>query len=164
MPDTLIPLPPAAQRVQDALHALGRDYRVLELERSTRTSAEAAQAVGCQVGQIAKSLVFRGLDSGRAVLVIASGANRVDEALLAVLLNEPIGRASPDFVREQTGFAIGGVPPVGHATPLPIFIDQDLLQFEQIWAAAGTPHALFALPSQDLPPLTGGQVAALKAG
>jgi prolyl-tRNA editing enzyme YbaK/EbsC (Cys-tRNA(Pro) deacylase) len=164
MPSTLIPLSPAAQRVQDALHGLGRDYRVLELERSTRTSVEAAQAVGCSVGQIAKSLVFRGLTSGRAALVIASGANRVDEARLAGLLSEPIGRASPDFVREQTGFAIGGVPPVGHTTPLPIFIDEDLLLFDQIWAAGGTPHALFALPSQDLPLLTGGQVAALKAG
>lgn len=137
---------------------------MLELDHSTRTAAEAAQAVGCQLGQIAKSLVFRGLDSGRAVLAIASGANRVDEARLAELLGEPIGRASPEFVRDQTGFAIGGVPPLAHATPLPILIDEDLLRFEQIWAAAGTPHALFALPSVDLPRLTGGQVATLKAG
>jgi prolyl-tRNA editing enzyme YbaK/EbsC (Cys-tRNA(Pro) deacylase) len=137
---------------------------VLELDHSTRTAAEAAQAVGCQLGQIAKSLVFRGLDSGRAVLAIASGANRVDEARLAELLGEPIGRASPEFVRDQTGFAIGGVPPLAHATPLPILIDEDLLRFEQIWAAAGTPRALFALPSVDLPRLTGGQVATLKAG
>lgn len=137
---------------------------MLELDHSTRTAAEAAQAVGCQLGQIAKSLVFRGLDSGRAVLAIASGANRVDEARLAELLGEPIGRASPEFVRDQTGFAIGGVPPLAHATPLPILIDEDLLRFEQIWAAAGTPRALFALPSVDLPRLTGGQVATLKAG
>lgn len=157
------PLSPAAQHVQDALQALGRDYPVHELTQSTRTSADAAQAVGCQVGQIAKSLVFRAQTTDRAVLVIASGANRVDEARLGALLGEPIGRASPDFVRQRTGYAIGGVAPIGHAAPLPIFIDADLLAFEQIWAAAGTPNAVFPLPSRDLPALTGGQVVALRA-
>ena len=158
------PLPPAAQRVQDALIALGRPYVVRQLDRSTRTAAEAAQAVGCQVGQIAKSLVFRGQTTGSPVLAIACGANRVSEARLADLLGEPVERASPEFVRETTGFAIGGVPPLGHAAALPIYIDEDLLQFDVIWAAAGTPHAVFPLPPGDLPALTGGQVAALRAG
>jgi prolyl-tRNA editing enzyme YbaK/EbsC (Cys-tRNA(Pro) deacylase) len=158
------PLPPAAQRVQDALLALGRTYVVHQLDRSTRTAAEAADAVGCQVGQIAKSLVFRGQSSGRPVLAIASGANRVSEVRLAELLGEPVGKATPDFVREATGFAIGGVPPVGHASPLPIYIDEDLLQFELIWAAAGTPHTVFPLPPSDLPALTNGRVATLRAG
>jgi prolyl-tRNA editing enzyme YbaK/EbsC (Cys-tRNA(Pro) deacylase) len=153
----------AAQHVQDTLRALGREYPVRESVHSTRTSAEAAQAVGCLVGQIAKSLVFRATNSGRAVLVIASGANRVDEGRLAELLGEPIGRASPDFVRQHTGYAIGGVAPVGHASPLPIFIDADLLAFDQIWAAAGTPNAVFPLASSDLPALTGGRVVDIRA-
>lgn len=163
MPDTRPTLSPAAQHVQDTLRALGRDYPVRESERSTRTSAEAAQAVGCVVGQIAKSLVFRAAHSGRAVLVIASGANRVDEGRLAELLGEPVGRAGPDFVRQHTGYAIGGVAPVGYASTLPIFIDEDLLAFDQIWAAAGTPNAVFPLPSSDLPALTGGRVVHIRA-
>lgn len=156
-------LSPAARHVQEALRLLGRDYVVRELPQSTRSAAEAAQAVGCQVGQIAKSLVFRARLSDRAVLVIASGANRVDEARLAELLGEAVGRADPDFVRRHTGYAIGGVAPVGHATALPVFIDADLLGYEQIWAAAGTPHAVFPLPARDLPALTGGQVVAIRS-
>jgi prolyl-tRNA editing enzyme YbaK/EbsC (Cys-tRNA(Pro) deacylase) len=162
MPAVLEPLPPAAQRIQDALVALGRSYVVHQLDRSTRTAAEAAQAVGCQVGQIAKSLVFRGQTTGRPVLAIACGANRVSEARLAELLGEPVGKAAPDFVRQATGFAIGGVPPLGHLTPLPVFIDQDLLQFDVIWAAAGTPHTVFPLPPGDLPALTHGKVVPLR--
>jgi len=163
MPESRPALSPAARHVQDTLRALGREYSVRESEHSTRTSAEAAQAVGCRVGQIAKSLVFRAQKSGRAVLVIASGANRVDEGRLAELLGEPIGRASPDFVREHTGYAIGGVAPVGHPSPLPIYIDADLLSFDEIWAAAGTPNAVFPLPSADLPALTGGRVVDIRA-
>ena len=163
MPETGPALSTAAQHVQDTLRALGREYLVREFEHSTRTSAEAARAVGCLVGQIAKSLVFRAANSGRAVLVIASGANRVDEARLAELLGEPIGRASPEFVRQHTGYAIGGVAPVGHPSPLPIFIDADLLAFDQIWAAAGSPNAVFPLPSSDLPALTGGRVADVRS-
>ncbi len=158
------PLPPAAQRVQDALVARGRTYVVRQLDRSTRTASEAADAVGCLIGQIAKSLVFRGQDSGRPVLVIACGANRVSEARLAELLGEPVVKATPEFVREMTGFAIGGVAPVGHATPLPVYIDEDLLQFNVVWAAAGTPHALFPLPPSDLATLTEGEVVTLRAG
>ncbi len=164
MPAEPEPLPPAAQRVQDALIALGRTYVVCQLDRSTRTAAEAAEAVGCQVGQIAKTLVFRGQTTGRPLLAIACGANRVSEARLAELLGEPVGKATPDFVRQATGFAIGGVPPLGHAAPLPIYIDEDLLQFQEIWAAAGTPHTVFPLPPGDLPALTSGRVVALRVG
>ena len=115
--------------------------------------------MGCNVDQIAKSIVFCGAASGRAVLVIASGANRVDETAVAALLGEPLGKADADFVRRQTGFVIGGVPPVGHDRPLVTFIDEDLLAFTDIWAAAGTPFAVFRLDPRALPDLTGGTVA-----
>lgn len=151
-------LSPSAMRVQAALQALGLDCQVVELPASTRTAPEAAAAVGCTVGQIVKSLVFRGKESGRAVLALVSGANRVNEATLAGLLGEPVGKADADFVRQQTGYAIGGVPPLAHDQPLLTFIDQDLLQFEEIWAAAGTPNAVFCLNSADLQRMTGGQV------
>jgi prolyl-tRNA editing enzyme YbaK/EbsC (Cys-tRNA(Pro) deacylase) len=150
--------------VQDALKALNRPYVVQQLDHSTRTASEAAQAVGCQVAQIAKSLVFRGRDSRRAVLVIACGANRVSEQRLADILGEAVVMADPDFVRRQTGFAIGGVAPVGLLAPLPIYIDEDLLQFDRIWSAAGTPHSVFPMPPADLATLTHGLVVAIKAG
>lgn len=148
----------SAQRVQEYLIARGLELRVIELPDSTRTAPEAAQAVGCQVGQIVKSLIFRTKRSGRAVLVLASGANRVNEARIEALTGEPLGKADADFVRQQTGFAIGGVPPVAHTNPILTFIDQDLLQYAEIWAAAGTPHAVFRLSPQELVSLTGGQV------
>ncbi len=127
----------------------------------TRTAVEAANAVGCDVAQIIKSLVFRRA-SGAAVLVVASGGNRVDEKKVEMLLGEPIGKADAAFVREQTGFAIGGVPPVGHREALDIFIDEDLLALGEIWAAAGTPNAVFRLPAADLAALTGGRVTSIK--
>lgn len=154
-------LSPSARRVQETLRAAGVDLQVVELADSTRTAPEAAAAVGCAVGQIVKSLVFKTKHSGRAILVVASGANRVDEKRLAELVGEKIGRADAEFVRQQTGFAIGGIPPVGHSQPLPTYIDHDLLQYEQIWAAAGTPHAVFPLTPADLVRLTGGVVAEL---
>ncbi|MGB9879954.1 MAG: YbaK/EbsC family protein, partial [Anaerolineae bacterium] len=126
--------------------------------QSTRTAAEAAQAVGCAVGQIVKSLVFRGKETHKPILVLASGANRVDEKALAHWVGEPIEKADADFVREQTGFAIGGVPPIGHIQPLPTYIDQDLLLYDEIWAAAGTPHAVFRLTPADLVRMTNGMV------
>ena len=147
-----------AQKIQDALAALGMTLQVVELPSSTRTAVEAAQAVGCQVGQIVKSLVFRAAQSDRPVLVVASGANRVNEALLGQALGEPIAKADADYVRLRTGFAIGGVPPLAHAEPLNIFIDQDLLQYAEIWAAAGTPHAVFCLTPAQLVAMTGGRV------
>src|SRR5215207_6873663 len=139
----------SARRVQRALAAVGIAAEVVELPQSTRTASDAAAAIGCRVEQIAKSLVFRRADSGRPVLVIASGANRVDERLVASHLNTEIAKADADFVRATTGFAIGGVPPLGHDLPLQTLIDQDLLQLDTIWAAAGTPHAVFSLnPNQ----------------
>ena len=156
------PLSASAQRVQDTLRELGTSYTVQESAHATRTAAEAAQVVGCTVGQIAKSLIFRAAESGRGVLVITSGANRVDEARVAAELGEALAKADAAFVREQTGFAIGGVPPVGHRLPLVIFIDQDLMQYPTIWAAAGTPNALFELLPADLVTMTGGRVVAVQ--
>jgi len=153
-----VPLSSSAQKVQDALLALGMTLQVVELPGSTRTALEAAQAVGCQVGQIVKSLIFKARRSQRPVLVIASGANRVNEVAIEALIGEPLGKADADFVRQRTGFVIGGVPPVGHAEPLETFIDEDLLQYKEIWAAAGTPHAVFRLTPGELIKMTGGQV------
>lgn len=152
----------SAQRVQAALDAHGLAAEVREFPAGTRTSAEAAAAIGCTVGQIAKSLVFRARTSDRAVMVIASGTNRVDEKAVAARLGEPIGRAAADFVRARTGYAIGGVPPVGHREPLPTYIDRDLLGYDEIWAAAGTPNAVFRLRPADLVALTGGEVADIR--
>jgi prolyl-tRNA editing enzyme YbaK/EbsC (Cys-tRNA(Pro) deacylase) len=145
----------SALRVQEAL---GPDYEVLEFEKSTRSAAEAAAAVGCDVAAIAKSLVFQ-LADGSPVLVIASGANRVDEARVADLLGQTLQRPDADFVRRHTGFSIGGVPPVGHPEPLPVVLDEDLMALPEIWAAAGTPNAVFRLTPAQLQALTGGQVA-----
>ena len=155
-------LPAAALRIQDALDALGHPGRVREFPTGTRTVADAAAAIGCTVAQIAKSLVFRAPQSDRPVLVIASGVNRVDERRIAAALGEPIGKADAAFVRDRTGFVIGGVPPLGHATPPVVFIDRDLLALDEIWAAAGTPNAVFPLRSADLERLTGGSVLDLK--
>jgi prolyl-tRNA editing enzyme YbaK/EbsC (Cys-tRNA(Pro) deacylase) len=154
-------LSPNARKVQQALAGMGYSLQVVELPASTRTALEAAQAVGCQVGQIVKSLVFKGKRSERPILVIASGANRVNEASLEALIGEPLGKADADFVRQQTGFAIGGVPPLGHIQPLQTFIDQDLLQYAFVWAAAGTPNAVFQLNPADLPRMTGGTVTSI---
>jgi prolyl-tRNA editing enzyme YbaK/EbsC (Cys-tRNA(Pro) deacylase) len=152
----------SAQRVQDALLELGVTLQVVELPDSTRTAVEAAQAVGCQVGQIVKSLVFKSKRSEQPLLVIASGANRVDEKKIEALIGEPLGKADADFVRQRTGFAIGGVPPLGHAEKLQTYIDVDLLQYKKVWAAAGTPHAVFQLDPSDLARITGGQVVEIK--
>lgn len=152
----------SAQKVQQVLRDRGFAFEVAELPDSTRTAEDAARAIGCTVPQIAKSLVFRGAETGAPILAIASGSNRVDTAKLARLADERIAKADADFVRRRTGFAIGGIPPVGHLEPLMTFIDEDLLQHEHIWAAAGTPHAVFKLRSSDLQPLTGGRVGDLK--
>ncbi len=151
----------SAQRVQDALNKLGLTLEVVELPDSTRSAQDAANAIGCTVAQIAKSLIFRGKQSGKPVLVIASGVNRVDEKAISQYLGEKIGKADADFVREQTGFAIGGVPPVGHLQPVNTFIDEDLLTMDIIWAAAGTPKAVFRLTPEDLVRAAGGQVVAI---
>jgi prolyl-tRNA editing enzyme YbaK/EbsC (Cys-tRNA(Pro) deacylase) len=151
-------LPKSARRVQQALAAAGITARIVELPQSTRTAADAAAAIGCGVEQIAKSLVFRCAGSDLPVLVIASGINRVDERLVSSHLDADIAKADADFVRAATGFAIGGVPPLGHVAPLRTLIDEDLLKLDTIWAAAGTPHAVFSLAPQQLIRVTGGHV------
>jgi len=153
------PLSASAARVQQALTALGLDCRITEHVESARTSQEAADLLGCTVGQIAKSLIFRATVSGDAVLVVASGSNRVDEGKIGALLGEAIGRAKPDFVREVTGYAIGGIPPVGHARTIRTFVDEDLLLFDVVYAAGGTPNALFPIHPADLLRACGGHAA-----
>jgi prolyl-tRNA editing enzyme YbaK/EbsC (Cys-tRNA(Pro) deacylase) len=133
--------------------------QVVEFEQPTRTSAEAAAAVGCSVAEIAKSVVFRNKSEGGAIVVVASGANRVSEAKVAACLGVKLGRADADFVRESTGYVIGGVAPLGHVNPVRLVLDQDLLQFESVWAAAGTPFSVFPLPPAALQALTGAQWA-----
>jgi prolyl-tRNA editing enzyme YbaK/EbsC (Cys-tRNA(Pro) deacylase) len=156
-------LPASARRVQQALAAAGIAARVVELPQSTRTASDAAAAIGCAVAQIAKSLVFRRVGSGLPVLVIASGTNRVDERLVASHLDAEIAKADADFVRSTTGFAIGGVPPLGHDAPIETVIDQDLLGLGTIWAAAGTPRAVFSLDPHELVRATGARVIAVSA-
>jgi prolyl-tRNA editing enzyme YbaK/EbsC (Cys-tRNA(Pro) deacylase) len=159
MPITLSPSP---QKVQEALKALGFTNQVVELQSTTRTSADAAQAVGCTVEQIAKSIVFQGKQTHKPILVIASGPNRVNEIRIEEFISEPLGKADADYVRKHTGFVIGGVPPLGHLEQLEIFVDEDLLQYEEIWAAAGSPNAVFKLTPSDLVKMTGGRVISIK--
>ncbi len=154
MPD----LPASAQRVQDRLAELGFANRVVEMPETTRSAADAALACGCQIAQIAKSIIFRAGASNRAVLVMASGVNRVDEAKVAAALGEALAKADADFVRASTGFAIGGVAPVGHSQAPVIFIDRELMGLASIWAAAGTPRAVFQLTPEELVRMTGGAV------
>jgi prolyl-tRNA editing enzyme YbaK/EbsC (Cys-tRNA(Pro) deacylase) len=156
------PLSSSAQKVQDALIARGLDLTVIEFTESTRTAQEAADRVGCRLGQIAKSLLFKGQDSGQPILVLTSGANRVNEGRLAGYIGEPVARADPDFVRQVTGFAIGGVPPLGHSQPIRTFIDEDLMQYETIWAAAGTPKAVFELTPAELRDISDGSIEGVK--
>jgi len=152
----------SAKKVQEAIQVLGLALEVVELPGSTRTAIEAANAVGCQVGQIIKSLVFIAEQSQHPILVLASGQNRVNEGRMEALIGEPLRKANPDFVRERTGFAIGGVPPVGHLEKLLTYIDEDLLQYPELWAAAGTPHAVFSLSPSDLIKMSEGQVIKVK--
>jgi prolyl-tRNA editing enzyme YbaK/EbsC (Cys-tRNA(Pro) deacylase) len=153
---------PASQRVQDALIARGFPHRVIELDKPVKSAAEAAAAVGCDVARIVKSLVFRRVASNTPLLVLVSGANRVDEGKLAALAGEPIDRPDADFVRTATGFAIGGIPPLGHRAPLAAMIDEDLMALDELWAAAGHPNSLFRLSPDDLVRMTEGQIAAVK--
>ena len=145
---------PTALRTQKLLLDAGVDTQVVEFDQPTRTCAEAAAAVGCSVAEIAKSVVFRGKGSGQAVVVVASGDNRVCEAKVAQLVGEKLGRADADFVRQSTGYAIGGVSPVGHANPVRLLLDTDLQRFATVWAAAGTPFSVFPLSPEQLLGLT----------
>jgi len=155
-------LTPSAQKVQNALQKHGLPLQVVELPQTTRTSKEAAQAIGCQVEQIAKTVVFKGSHSGQPILVIASGTNRVNEASLAVRVGETVEKPDAGYVLERTGFVIGGVAPVGHREPLRTYIDEDLFQYQEIWAAAGNPNAVFRLTPADLTTLTGGEIIQVK--
>ncbi len=153
---------PSAQRVQNALKELGYQGKVVEHEASTRTAVEAAEAAGCEVGQIVKTLVFRLQPASQPVLVLVSGPNRVHEKHFGQHLGGTLERADADYVREVSGFAIGGVPPVGLKTPVKTYIDEDLLQFATVWAAAGTPNAVFEINPQELVKITGGEVVSVK--
>ncbi|HVZ07546.1 YbaK/EbsC family protein [Rhodopila sp.] len=150
--------PAASEGALRVQATLGESFRVLEFEQSTHSSADAAAAIGCDVAQIAKSMVFKAAD-GQPVLVVASGVNRVDEKKVAALLGQKIGRADPAFVLHHTGFAVGGVAPVGHGTPPLTLLDRDLAAFPRIWAAAGSPNAVFELTPADLERLTGATFA-----
>lgn len=147
---------PQALRVQKAL---GPSFTVVEFDESTHTAQEAADAIGCALAQIAKSIIFRGAQSGRAVLVIASGANKVDEKKIRALLGEKIERASPDFVKEMTGFEVGGVPPLAHAQACTVYLDEDLRAFPTLWAAGGTPNAVFEIGCDELVSRAGAIIA-----
>ena len=157
-----MPLSPSAQKIQDLLNTLGYNYTVIEHTESTRTAQEAAERAGCELGQIVKSLIFKGNDSGKPILVLTSGANRVDEKRIHEYAGESISRANADFVRAATGFAIGGVPPVGHPQAMETYIDEDFLQYQTIWSAAGTPNAIFELKTEDLQTMTNGNIVRVK--
>ena len=150
----------APARVQAALIAAGVEARIEEFPSSTRTAQEAAATVGTTVGQIVKSLVFLAGDS--PVVALVSGVNRLDTQRLAALSGAAIGKADADAVRQATGYSIGGVPPIGFPVPIPTFIDRDLLQYDVVWAAAGTPRHVFPIAPQELVRITGGQVADLR--
>ena len=150
---------PKALAFQAILDELDIQRTVVEFEESTRSAQDAADAIGCELAQIVKSLIFRTAKSGQAVLVLTSGANRVDEKAVRALVGEKLGKADADFVRAQTGYAIGGVPPFGHSGQTQVFIDEDLLAFAEIWAAAGTPNAVFPLTPDELVRASGGQIA-----
>lgn len=159
-----ISLSPSAQKIQNLLNDHGHPIHVLEFAASTRTSAEAAAAIGCNVAQIAKSVMFRSRDTSRPILVVACGHNRVNEAtvmrhLAGALAGERLAKADADFVRQKTGYAIGGVPPIGHNVPPITLFDRDLLNYPVVWAAAGTPNTVFPIAPDNLAKLVGGTVA-----
>lgn len=146
-------------RVRAALEAAGVSVEVIEMDASTRTAAEAAAAAGCEVDQIAKSIIFRGEDSGHVVLFLTAGGNRVDAARAAAVAGQPLGKADAALIRAETGFAIGGVAPVGHLSPITAYFDPRLLEFEAVWAAAGTPRHIFAIAPERLRSITQAMVA-----
>jgi prolyl-tRNA editing enzyme YbaK/EbsC (Cys-tRNA(Pro) deacylase) len=148
----------SAQKVQDAALAAGLSVTVVERAESTRTAEEAAAGCGCAVGQIVKSLVFRGAETAKPYLMLVSGTNRLNETGVAAVLGESLVRPDAAYVREVTGYAIGGIPPLGHATPMQVFIDRDLLAFDVVWAAAGTPRAVFAVSPGSLADAIGARI------
>ena len=161
-PGTVQELPESARKVQATLEALGVRCRVVAVPETTRTAEEAARSIGCEIGQIAKTVLFQGSRTGKPVLVVASGANRVDEPLLAGQVGEGLKKAKADFVRESTGYAIGGVPPIGFPQAIETWIDEDLLTYPEVWAAAGTPNTVFSVDPRQLAPLTAGTVTRVR--
>ncbi|AKA68398.1 MULTISPECIES: YbaK/EbsC family protein [Clostridium] len=152
----------SAQKVQTVLNEFGFELNVVELSDSTRTAQEAANTIGCTVSQIAKSLIFKGKSSQKPILIIASGTNRVNEKVIKEHIGEKLQKADANFVLEHTGFAIGGIPPIGHKDSIITLIDEDLLQYDEIWAAAGTPNAVFKLTPKILVEITKGDVISIK--
>lgn len=152
----------SAEKVQKILNEFGFELNVVELSDSTRTAQEAADAIGCSVSQIAKSLIFKGKASQKPILIVASGTNRVNEKGIKEHIGEKLEKADADFVLDQTGYAIGGIPPLGHKNPITTIIDEDLLQYDTIWAAAGTPHAVFKLSPKILTEITKGEILNIK--
>ena len=154
---------PSAQKVANSARELNLSIEIVEFEQTTRSAQEAADAIGCTVAQIVKSLLFT--VNEQPIMALVSGVNQLDERKLAQLCDvgrKKVKRANADTVKDHTGFSIGGVPPFGHANPLPVYVDEDLLQFEVIWAAAGTPFAVFAIAPDALVNASNGQVVDLK--
>ena len=154
---------PTAQKVADSARELGLNIEIKEFENTTRSAQDAANEIGCHVDQIVKSLLF--VVNDQPTMALVSGGNQLDERKLAALCGvsrKKVRRGNADITRAATGYAIGGVPPFGHATSLPTYIDQDFFQFEVVWAAAGTPNAVFAVTPHNLEKVTGGVVADLK--
>lgn len=147
---------------QEKLNQLEYTNQVKQLPESTRTAKEAANAMGCDISEIAKSIIFKLKRSGEPLLVVASGINRINEKQIETYLEDKLGKADADFVRERTGYIIGGVPPIGHKQAIKTFIDEDLLNFKNIWAAAGDPKAVFRLTPEELVEMTGGEVVKVK--
>ena len=150
------------KRVSEALAAAGVAPDILEMPGETRTAEQAARAAGCALDQIAKSIIFRGEDTGHIVLFLTAGGNRVSPEKASRVAGQRLGKADAELVRAETGFAIGGVAPVGHTGPVQVFIDADLRQYKEIWAAAGSSNAVFRLTPADLERITGGRVIAVK--
>ncbi len=157
-----VKLKKSIERFQKSLQEFGFDLTITEFSESTRTAQEAANAIGCTVGQIAKSLIFKGKTSQKPILIVTSGTNRVNEKKVSEYIGEKLEKADADFVLEQTGYTIGGVPPLGHNHPITTFVDEDLMQYEEIWAAAGTPNAVFKLTPKILLEITKGQIINVK--
>ncbi len=151
----------SAQNIQNILRESGLTMKVFELSSSTRTALEAAESLGCEVGQIVKSLIFKTESTLKPILVLVSGPNRVNERTLGTYVGEKISKADAAFAKNMTGFAIGGIPPLGHKQPIETYIDEDLLKFNTLWAAAGTPHAVFSIQGVDLLNLTNGKVVCI---
>lgn len=162
MAEDRLPTSGSRERVEQSLRQLGIAAEIVEFPQATRTSAEAAAAIGCEIAQIAKSVVLRAKTSGMAVVVIASGANRVCEKKVAALIGESVGRADAEFVRSKTGFVIGGVAPVGHLCAVHLLVDRDLLAIDPLWAAAGTPNSVFRLSAEQLVGLPDARLADIK--